>query len=132
MPSTLLLPAVLGVEPRSVTVVLFSLPECEFCEEVRERYLKPLLVSPRRHVFIAEVRIDGTRRLRDENRVELGEAELARRYKIAFAPTVMFLGARGGILAPPIVGLSRDFFGAYLESRLDGALKEAQRTAAGA
>jgi hypothetical protein len=41
----------------------------------------------------------------------------------------MFLSALGRELAPPIVGLSRDFFGAYLDARIAQALVVAHRDA---
>ena len=47
----------------------------------------------------------------------------ARECKARFAPTVMFFGPTGEVLAEPIVGLSRDFFGAYLEQRIQMASK---------
>ena len=37
----------------------------------------------------------------------------------------MFFGARGQTLAEPIVGMSRDFFGGYLDERIAAALQAA-------
>ena len=51
------------------------------------------------------------------------EAEFARERGAKFAPTVMFFGTAGESLAPTIVGLSRDFFGAYLDERIQIASK---------
>jgi len=127
MASSTLLPPVLGVDPVGITIVLFSQPDCAFCEEVRERYLKPLIASPLRHVTVAEALTTGTRRIVNGPADVASETDLARRQQIAFAPTVAFLGARGETLAPPIVGLSRDYFGAYLESRIAAALRAAAR-----
>jgi len=125
MKSSKLLPAVLGVDPGTVTVVLFSQSNCEFCAEVREHYLKPLIATHPRRVVVAEVELDGTRQLRDWTRGELTQAEFARANHARFAPTLMFFGAHGEVLAAPIVGLSRDFFGAYLDERIGTALRVA-------
>ncbi|MDE2628370.1 MAG: hypothetical protein KGL99_14555 [Burkholderiales bacterium] len=125
MKSLRLLPDVLGLQPGTVNVVLFSQAGCEFCAEVREHYLKPLLATRPRRVVIAEFELDGTRRLRDWSRRELTQADFARANRARFAPTLMFFGARGQTLAEPIVGMSRDFFGAYLDERIAAALRAA-------
>lgn len=122
MASSPLLPAVLASEPFSVSVVLFSQPACEFCEEARVHYLLPLIASGRSHVFVGEVRLDGRRIVAGAGSDSVSEADFARRHDVRFAPTLLFLGARGGELAPRIVGLSRDYFGAYLDARLATAL----------
>lgn len=123
MKSFQLLPDVLGLQPGTVNVVLFSQSGCEFCVEVREHYLKPLLATHPRRVVVAEVELDGTRRLRDWSRNELTQADFARAHHVRFAPTLMFFGARGQTLAEPIVGMSRDYFGAYLDDRIATALR---------
>ena len=125
MKSFQLLPDVLGLQPGTVNVVLFSQSGCEFCVEVREHYLKPLIATRPRRIVVAEVELDGTRRLRDWSRSELSQADFARANHARFAPTLMFFGARGQTLAEPIVGMSRDFFGAYLDERIAAALQAA-------
>lgn len=128
MTATPLLPPVLGVVPGSVTIVLFSQPDCQYCEEVRARYLLPMIASKPPRLVVAEARIDGARRVAGGRAGVVTEAELAQRYDVVFAPTVAFLGTRGEVLAPAIVGLSRDYFGAYLEARIAAALQAAART----
>lgn len=125
MKSSKLLPAVLGVDPGTVTVVLFSQAHCEFCQEVREHYLKPMIASHPPRITVAEVELDSTRELRDWTHAELTQAAFARAHGARFAPTLMFFGAQGEVLAPPIVGLSRDFFGGYLNERIGTALRAA-------
>ncbi|MDE2095325.1 MAG: thioredoxin, partial [Burkholderiales bacterium] len=78
-----------------------------------------------RRVVIAEFELDGTRRLRDWSRRELTQADFARANRARVAPTLRFCGARGQTLAEPIVGMSRDFFGAYLDERIAAALRAA-------
>ena len=123
MASPKLLPDVLAIEPGWLTIVLFSQPDCVFCEEVREHYLKPLLAARPRHIAAAEFQLDGSRRIKVWSQGTQGEAEFARQQKARFAPTLMFFGPEGEQLAPPIVGLSRDFFGAYLDQRIQAASK---------
>jgi len=53
----------------------------------------------------------------------VSQGEFAKASGARFAPTVMFYNASGTPLAEPIVGLSRDFFGIYLEQRIATALR---------
>ena len=101
-----------------MTIALFSQRDCSFCEEVREHYLKPMMASRRAGITFAEFELNGTRPVAGWAGRSMTEAEFARELKAKFAPTVMFLGTAGGELASPIVGLSRDFFGAYLDQRI--------------
>lgn len=71
-----------------------------------------------RHITAAEFELNGARRVLAWAGRSLTEAEFAREQNAKFAPTLMFLGATGDELAPPIVGLSRDFFGGYLDLRI--------------
>ena len=106
-----------------MTVALFSQRQCALCEAVREHYLKPMMAGRRAGITFAEFELNGTRRVASWAGRSMTEAEFARERKAKFAPTVMFLGTAGEELAPPIVGLSRDFFGAYLDQRIRIASK---------
>ena len=106
-----------------MTVALFSQRQCAFCEEVREHYLKPMMATRPSRITISEFELTGTRRVATWTGRSLTEAEFARERKAKFAPTVMFLGTAGEELAPTIVGLSRDFFGAYLDQSIRIAFK---------
>ena len=123
MPAPRLLDPVLASAPAAITIALFSQRDCAFCEEVREHYLRPMLATLPRRITIAEFELVGTRRVANRTGRSLTEAEFARECKAKFAPTVMFLDAAGEALAPTIVGLSRDFFGAYLDQRIQIAFK---------
>ena len=123
------LPDELGHEAGGVNIVLFSQPDCAFCHVVREHYLRPLAASRSAGLRIVEVPLDSTRTLVGWGGQRVTHTEFARMHGARFAPTVMFLSALGRELAPPIVGLSRDFFGAYLDARIAQALVVAHRDA---
>ena len=53
----------------------------------------------------------------------VSQGEFAKASGARFAPTVMFFDASGRSLADPIVGLSKDFFGIYLEQRIATAVR---------
>ena len=120
MSDTRLLETLLASEPEWMTIALFSQRQCAFCEEVREHYLKPMMAARPRRIAAAEFELNGARRVSAWTDRSLTEAEFASEPKAKIAPTVMFVGAAGKELAPPIVGLSRDFFSAYLDPLLSG------------
>ncbi|MDQ6685007.1 MAG: hypothetical protein M3Z16_07765 [Pseudomonadota bacterium] len=124
------LPSLLDRSPGRVNVLLFSQPQCEFCFEVRERYLKPLAAARRPRINVAEASIVEVTPIRDWSGKTVTQQSFARSSDARFAPTVMFVDGAGRSLAEPIVGLSRDFFGAYLEQRLAAALHALPRTVA--
>ena len=123
MTASRLLPNRLAFETGWMTIVLFSRPDCAFCKEVRENYLGPMVRSRPPRIVAAEFELNGARRITDWTERGPTEAEFARDCKARFAPTLMFFGPTGAVLAEPIVGLSRDFFGAYLEQRIQTASK---------
>lgn len=116
------LPVALSVDPRRINVLLFSQPGCEFCAEERQNYLRPLAVR-RQDLAVSEVSLDASTPMRDWRGQSIPQADFARAQGARYAPTVMFFDARGKAVAEPIIGLSRDFFGVYLEQRIATALR---------
>jgi hypothetical protein len=103
-------------------VVLVSRAHCPYCHVVRRHYLEPLAAQQRDGIHVLEVRMDSEQSLRDLSGGVTTHGQFARAHGVRFAPTVLFLGPDGRELAGRIVGLSEDFFGAYLESALEAAL----------
>lgn len=115
-------------DPGVVFVVLFSLPDCHYCAEVRTQYLAPLARDPalRGQLVIREVDMNGKRTLTDFDGATVTQAAFARRLKVQFAPTVVFLDAHGRPVASPLVGAGKaDFYGAYLDDAIATARKAA-------
>ncbi len=129
-PSLTPLSPALGRRAGAISVVLFSQEGCSFCATVRQHYLRPLALQGPADITVAEVEIGNAQTMIDWHGARTTQAELARAHGARFAPTVMFFGATGRELAPAIVGLSRDFFGAYLDARIAQA-RTAARSAAG-
>ena len=115
------LPDALGRTAGTLTVLLFSQEGCVFCAVARENYLRPLAATKPAGVTIAEVELGQPRILLDWRGARRTHAEFARTHGVRFAPTVMFFDPQGRELAPAIVGLSHDFFGAYLDARIAAA-----------
>ncbi|MCP2936999.1 hypothetical protein NK983_30350, partial [Salmonella enterica subsp. enterica serovar Typhimurium] len=86
-----------AANPGVVFVVLFSLPGCHYCEEVRNHYLAPLArdAANRGRLVVREIDLNSARALTDFDGTSTTQAAFARRLKVQFAPTVLFLDARG-------------------------------------
>lgn len=102
-------------------VVMTTLHGCPFCDLVRDHYLLPMT----RKGELVAVQINITDR---GNEVEyfdgrrLWPQEISRLWKNQVAPTVYFFDAKGNEIAPRLEGVAvPDFFGSYLESRIDTA-----------
>jgi len=108
---------------RRALVVLVSLPGCPWCKLVRESYLAPLVADGQPVIELdlqdraGIVGFDGT---------ATSPAQVAQALRIRLAPTVLFLGRGGKELAPRLAGVaSTDFYGAYLQERVDTANRAA-------
>lgn len=103
-------------------VVMVSLPGCPFCKVARENYLLPLW---REHGLpVVQVDMQSSRQLRDFAGAEVTQDAQIRAWRVRMAPTVLFFGRGGSEVAKRLVGAGMpDFYGAYLEERLDTARK---------
>lgn len=128
--ASLPLPADLSMDGRQAVirskpvVILFSLPDCPYCDVVRQNYLVPLVrdVPERQRPIIREVRITGATRFSDFNRKSVSQRELAAGYGVRFAPTVIVVDGAGNLLAPPVIGGDvAGLYGGYLDNALAGA-----------
>ena len=124
LPSSRSLPDELALSLRRgrPLLVMASLDGCPFCRRVRDHHLAPLLAETGQPVVqvdmasaAAVTAFDGQATTHDQ---------LLRAWKVAVAPTVLFFGRGGREVAERLVGASiPDFYGAYLEQRLQAALK---------
>jgi thioredoxin-related protein len=94
-------------------VLLFSLPDCPYCEAVRASTYRWLL------------RDDAA--VRDFAGAPTSGAELARRLHVKLAPTVLFVGPGGRELAPRLIGAGvPDYYSGEVDDAL-GAARQALR-----
>jgi len=109
---------------RVPVVMLFSLPECSYCETVRRNYLLPLAREgePGRRPIVREAGLASTIPLQDFDRKASSGKALAARYGIRVAPSVAVVDGRGKLLAPVLEGGDvAGMYGAYLDEALAGA-----------
>jgi len=103
-------------------VVMVSLEGCPFCVVARNSYLAPLREEG--HLAIVQVDMRTTRPMRDFQGQSLSHEQMTRRWAIKIAPTVLFFGKGGIEVAERLVGgMLPDFYGAYLDQRLETARK---------
>lgn len=107
-------------------VVLYSRPDCKFCEVVRNNYLRHLPNDPARPgIVVRQIDQDGTLGLRDFKGRQRTHAEMAAEEKIRLVPVVAFYGPKGEALAPPIVGARiADYYQSYLDEALDKSARQ--------
>lgn len=93
-----------------------------FCEQARRQYIRPLASDAQWNARTLSIEVSRAQKLRDFDGVETTGAEIARRYGVRVYPTVVFVDSSGKTLADPIAGFTvPDFYGAYLEDRLQQA-----------
>jgi thioredoxin-related protein len=119
---------------------MISRPACPFCEALRREHLLPMLRAQnalKASKSLTLVEFDFTVTTRFESVLNPGPSritapespkKLAQQLGIKLAPTLLFLGwEKSGEfkeLAERIVGYgSRDFYGAYLEERIQSSFK---------
>ena len=111
---------------RVVVVALFSLPGCPFCEAIRRDQLRHLArEQASQHLRVVEYDLTDRNPFAPAGRSAAAAespAALAATLGIRLAPTVVFLAPDGSELAERLIGYpSADFYGAYLEQRLEQA-----------
>ena len=113
-----------------VMLVLFSQDGCPWCERARREFLLPIQKNESYTSRLTFRQIDMDRRtpLRDFQGKASTHADFARANGITVYPTVMLLGPDGERLAEPIRGFNgSDFYGAYLDRRIEDAVGRSRR-----
>ena len=104
-------------------VVMFSLPGCAWCKLVRQSYLAPLRAGGQP---VIEVDMTGIAAIAGFDGAPTTGAQLARALGVRVAPTVLFIGRGGAEVAERLRGVPLpDFYGAYLQQRVDAANRAA-------
>ena len=105
-------------------IVMFSLPECQYCVVVRRNYLAPLTRMPREadRLVVRELELVGTATFAGFHGEQTNGSMLAARYGLRMAPAVIMLDREGKLLAQPLLGGDvTGMYGAYLDRALDEA-----------
>lgn len=122
--------AALSARTRRPIVILFSLPGCHFCDEVRQNYLLPLLneVAPADRPILREMVLTGSQQFAWFTGEKTSEQLVAKHYGVRVAPSVLMIDASGVLLVPPVVGGDTSgLYGGYLSDSLDQATRMIQK-----
>lgn len=104
---------------RKALVVMVSLHGCPYCKLARESYLAPLQAGGQP---VVQLELTGSMALQDLGGRESTHEQVVRGWDVRLAPTVLFLGRGGTEAAARLAGVaSPDFYGAYLQQRVDAA-----------
>ncbi|RZS42651.1 hypothetical protein EV673_0991 [Limnobacter thiooxidans] len=106
-------------------VVLFSVPDCAYCEKVRQQSLRHIHKDPaykgRVGVFEIDFSDDRKQFTWFDGRRYTGKS-LAVPLGVKFSPTVMVFGKTGAVAGKPLLGASLpEFYGAYLDELIQQA-----------
>ena len=110
-------------------LILFSRPDCPYCDEVRDTWLRPLTRDPKQvKLKVRQIDQDSEQPLVDFAGRPTTHAAFAAAEKVKFVPVVVAYGPQGQRLADTIVGTRLpDFYGAYLANVLDEARARLRR-----
>ena len=110
----------------SPLLVMVSLEGCPFCKIVRESYLAPM--RQEQGLPVVQVDMRSQRSVRNFNGSTTTHEALITAWRIELAPTVLFLGRQGIEIALRLVGgYIPDFYGAYLDERLEAGRRVVKR-----
>lgn len=105
---------------REPLVLMVSLDGCPFCKIARENYLAPLVSE--QGLRVVQLNMLHKELVKDMQGASRTHEQLIAELKVYMAPTLLFLGRNGAEVAERLVGIgSIDFYGAYLEQRIDAA-----------
>lgn len=100
-------------------VVMVSLEGCPFCRIARQSHLAPM---HREGGVIVQVDMRSAQTVRDFDGKMTSHDVLVQRWRVTIAPTLLFFGPDGREVAERMEGAYQpDFYGPYLDERLDKA-----------
>jgi len=116
-------------QEKGIPILLeFTMHGCPFCEEVEEEVLRPMLISGDydNKVIVRNIKIDEEdTTIIDFNGEKITYEELAERYYVYVAPTLILVQGDGKEMGLEMVGVTTiDYYGAYLDQAIDQAMKK--------
>jgi thiol:disulfide interchange protein len=101
-------------------VLMVSLDGCPFCKIAREHYLAPLRAE--QGLPVVQINMQHKTLVKDVSGKSQTHEQLISSLGVNIAPTVIFFGRHGREVAARLLGLtSEDFYGAYLDQRVETA-----------
>jgi thioredoxin-related protein len=107
-------------------LLLFSTENCPYCEQIKEEFLIPMLISGdyKNKVIIRELNVADDNYIIDFSGRKISSHEFSRRYKVNLFPTTSFINHKGNPLTKNIIGINTpSLFGGTLDDHIDVALR---------
>jgi len=114
----------LALQKSEPVLIVFTSPDCRYCDRVIHYYLVPMQRNPdpAGSVLIRRLDLTSPRKLVDFSGHVTTERAFARKLKVNFAPTVMLFTPDGKPAAHPLVGLGpEDYYGGFLDQAVETA-----------
>lgn len=108
-------------------LVVFTTPQCPYCERVKHDYLIPMHKDPayRNRVIIREVTIGASDPLTGFDGASTTEGAFAAGHKVFMVPTIQVFDEQGNNVGDAIVGLlNPDYYFGYLEGAIDAGVSK--------
>ncbi len=101
-------------------IVMAGFASCPYCKLVRQNYMPS--VQREHKLAVVEVDIYTDMPVLDPLGVRTTHRRLAKDWGIKVSPTLLFFGRDGREVSKRLVGVSENFYNAYLEERISEAL----------
>lgn len=111
-------------------LVVFTRPECSYCERLMAEYLIPMQrnKSYQTRVLMRQIEVGGDDQLVDFSGKTITHAQFAARHRASLTPTVKLFDAGGAELTGAIVGYTTpDLYGGYLDQAIDEAYSKSRQ-----
>lgn len=105
-------------------LVIFTSPDCRYCDRVISYYLVPMQTNPKTAgtVLMRQLDMSSHKTLVDFSGHKTTDHAFAKSVKVKFAPTIMLFTPDGKQAADPLVGLGpEDYYGGYLDQTVAAA-----------
>jgi len=112
-------------ERRLPILLNFSARFCDYCRQLDDEFLRPMLISGEYsdRILIRQVLLDNGSRVADLAGERIATRALADRYRVFVTPTILFLDWSGREIAQRMTGINTpEMFGGYLDNCIDTAL----------
>lgn len=114
-------------------LVVFSADYCEFCEQLKEEFLIPMLISGdyTDKVIIRELDVSEGSSVINFDGQEMSAERFSQQYKVNFVPTMVLINAKGQSLVPKIIGITTpSLFGGTVDDSINNALQQLRSSTA--
>jgi len=112
-------------EARLPVLLVFSAIACEYCRQLEDEFLRPMLISGEYtdRIVMRRLLLDNGSRVIDFSGERIATSQLSDRYKVYVTPTILFLAGNGREIARRMVGINTpEMYGGYLDNCIDTAL----------